>query len=185
MLTFHILSWRPVIDDSSLWNWIAVICYFAIATASYAISSMKYRSFEKTIWFAVFLLFLFFGCNKLFSLKELVAVCGRILLYSTGTYYLRRPMLFVIGLSMVIGVFFLVRVFIVNRTLLSNEIRAIIISVIYLFFFFIIRAISFHKVDWKIEHTWYLGIKLKFILEYTGIFIAGFGCVRALLFSRR
>ena len=174
-------SWRPIIDDLSPYNWVMVICYFLLAVTSHIIYSRNVTEPNQKVWIVTTLLFIFFGVNKLFSLKELIAECGRILLVKTGIYGFRRPVLF--GASIIAS---LCAVEAFNHLITKNKFlprgyMVVVAGIFYLFGYFMIRSISFHRVDRYIEHTFYLGIKLKFILEFIGIIITMCGCVRVFI----
>ncbi len=180
--------WRIGIGDPSVFGWITVLGYFAAAFLCWRASDAarrRLRGAQKNLslqrrlvwfWLALVGVLTVLGVNKQLDLQSLFTEIGRDVALSHG-WYGRR---YVVQLAFVIG---LGGAGILGAGLLAYWLRGVMrhvlgpaLGVTALFVFVVIRAASFHKVDFALMSG---SVRLNWVLELGGIAIVAAFAVRA------
>lgn len=170
--------WRIGIGDPSVFGWVAVAGYFAAALLCWRASTAARRlpcgvprtlSLQRRVvwfWRALVLVMAALGVNKQLDLQSLFTEIGRAVALSQGWYGRRH----VVQLAFVIG---LGGVGILGAGLLAYWLRGVVrqvlgpaLGVTALFVFVVIRAASFHRVDFALMSG---SARLNGVLELGGI----------------
>lgn len=160
--------WTPGIGDPSPMGWVTVACYLlaALACADAARRTTNPRRF----WWALAGVLLALGINKQLDLQSLLTQVARDAAKAQGWYESRRTvqMLFVL-LTAAAGLILIVSVMLHARTWKSTQ-RLALGGTMMIFLFVVIRASSFHHVDYLINHS-VLSMKMNWLLEIGGIIL--------------
>jgi len=145
----------------------AVLCFIAARRCPVAADAGAGRR-QRRIWWSVAVLMAFLCINKQLDLQSLLTDVGRLLAERQGWYGERRT----VQLWFVIAV---AAAGILTFVITARKIRSVLREGILLLFglswlliFIIVRAVSFHHVGVFIQ-SWFLGIRVNWILELTGI----------------
>jgi hypothetical protein len=170
------IDWTPGIGDPTIVGWLTVLAYFVAFLFSVACAKQMGREMsnrdiaaERNLWWFIALALLLLGINKQLDLQTLLMEAGRMLARHEGWYEQRRRVqgVFIAGITCG-GFFSLLIVWRTFRTVWQNN-WLTILGVIFLIGFVIVRAASFHHMDFVLDlHI--AGIKISWIPELTGIF---------------
>ena len=158
--------WQPGIGDPTIIGWITVLFYFI--TAFFCFKCGQKNKGDRSIWFFCALMLLFLGTNKQLDLQSLLTVIGKKMAIEQGWYDQRRLVQkeFIIGLIAFscAGVMFLIQA-------IGTKIKRFslpLLGIIFLLLFIMIRATSFHHVDYLLDLK--LGkFRVNWLLELGGI----------------
>ena len=180
--------WTPTIGDPTFIGWFTVVAY-AIATVLSAIvfarsdRLFKYHYYadlvirkQRLFWLVLTLVLAFLCVNKQLDLQSLFTAVGRCVAKSQGWYDTRRKIqvefIIAIGVGGLLAVVLLSLYF---RRILKDAWLAIV-GFCVLVSFVVIRAASFHHVDMFLGAK-FLGAKMNWILELSGIFFICIACL--------
>lgn len=158
-------------------SWVAVTCYILTAVLAFCVQSrashftanlkdLKTRRF----WILIMLFLLLLGLNKQFDLQSLFTIAAKCLARSDGWYANRRTYqaIFITAMAAFFLIFTISAVWYFRNNLASNLFA--IIGILFLLFFTVARASSFHYLDLILNHRM-MGIKINWVLELSGIFL--------------
>lgn len=195
-----------LVNDPILGAWIIFFCYFAAALAcarafraSSAGSRMaaQYASEERRardradayrasrlFWGLVIALFVFLGINKQIDMQTWITMWGREVAKAQGWYEHRGLVqtIFVLAVALT-GVVTLSLLLRRTRHLLPRHVLAFV-GLCLLAVYMIVRATSVHEVELAMKLD-YLGIRLGWVLELSGIVCVGLCAVRNYWWHRR
>jgi hypothetical protein len=188
--------WVPGIGDPTFAGWLITVCYliatFLCAAAAQTsatgpqLGERRFYSLHegKTFWWAFALLMLLMGINKQLDLQSLCTITARHLAQKEGWYEARRlfQALFVLGIAVgEVGLLWIV--WRAARKSVRQH-RQALVGGIFLLCFILIRAASFHHVDYLLG--FHLGrLRLRHVLEMSGIFWIGFAAAQIWLQQRK
>jgi hypothetical protein len=163
-------SWRPGIGDPTFIGWLTVVAYAVAAFYCWraarrsAFASAKVRRF----WTGLFALMVALGINKQLDLQTALTFMGKSMAKSEGWYEHRRPVQAIFVLVIALGG-------IGFTTLLLRYYRAELkrlwqplVGFGFLITFIVIRAASFHHVDFFLKYH-IGGVTMNGFLELGGI----------------
>lgn len=169
------IKWRPGIGDPTFMGWLTVLAYAAAALLAWL--AWKKSAPRSKIWLGVAILMAVLCLNKQFDLQSLFTDLGRELANHGGWYGKRRGVQkwFVLSVVAGAGVFscwfaWRFRDFLKHHKLLSA-------GLLFLLTFIVVRAISFHHFDVFLK-TSFVGLKMNWILELSGIFLIAIAAFR-------
>ena len=129
-------------------------------------------------WFLLAVAFTLLGINKQLDLQSLVTEIGRLVISQLGLYDSRRVLQ--ISFIVVVALVALGILYLLSRILhdLVPKVWLALLGFGITLTFVLIRASSFHNVDVLINLR-FLGLRMNWILELTGIFIVAYAAARA------
>ncbi len=167
-------SWQPTIGDPTPMGWYTVVSYYACSLVAFAAAWINKNVERKSFFFwcgAGFLMILL-GINKQFDIQSLFTEMGRQMARAQGWMDQRESVQFsfimVFGISAV-SAFLLFSI--VMRDLFGRF-RLAVSALFFLLGFIIVRAVSIHSFDMIIQFK-YLGVKMNWLFELTGIYLIG------------
>ena len=179
------IRWRPQIGDPSFMGWFtvaayagaAVLCFIAASRCLAAADAEQARR-QRRIWWSVAVLMVLLCINKQLDLQSLFTDVGRVLATRGGWYGERRTvqLLFVIAVAAA-GILTFVIAARKIRSVLREGIL-LLLGLSWLLVFIIVRAVSFHHVGVFIQ-SWFLGIRVNWILELGGIALIALSAARS------
>lgn len=162
-------GWTPGIGDPTVYGWVTVAAY-AFGAICCWLASTRAPAAERNIWLLLTAVMAFLCINKQLDLQTLFTDVGRAEAMEHGWYDVRRKyqMLF-IGLLAVASIAALAIV-LARSGRASGAARGAIAGLALLTLFVLVRASSFHKVDWFINlHL--AGVRANHLMELGGIAI--------------
>jgi hypothetical protein len=179
------INWRPQIGDPTFAGWFTVFSYFLAAVLAYHVyghflnSKQLSHDKQRLFWLSIVLCAFFMGINKQLDLQSLLTAIGKYFAYQQGWYQNRRTVqgafiaiVFLFGTSIIcwgLGTF---------KGILKDNWLAFT-GIVFLIVFILIRASSFHHMD-SLIRTHFLGLKLNWLLELSGIYCIIINAVRIL-----
>lgn len=169
-------QWYPAIGDDSFLGWFTVVAYFftsiiaAISTINTSHLKLSGKQLEnhRLIWGLIAVTLLFLGINKQLDLQTWLTLKGKQIALVEGFYDERRTIQGIFILSIVfLGILYLVFLFWLVSNSTTNT-RWGLIGLGMLICFVIIRAASFHHIDYFIGIS-FSNIRVNNILELGGI----------------
>lgn len=179
------MHWHPGIGDPSFMGWLTVICYFVAAFFAFKLYLKSEQLFissvskQKSFWLIIALAMLLLGVNKQLDIQSLLTEIGKYYAHRDGWYENRRVIQ--VGLIGVIllSVTVLTIWFSISMRMLIRTNWLAIVGLIFLLIFVMIRATSFHHMDILINTT-FLGVKLNWVFELSGIFCIAYSALSLL-----
>jgi hypothetical protein len=169
------INWQISIGDPTFLGWLTVIAYFysvllAFKIAFYAenIFASEFIKKQKSFWLILGLVMLFLGINKQLDLHTLLTAIGKYYAHQDGWYQHRREIQFYVIGGLLISMISLLLLFMhkMKGILMTNMFAIIGLAIILIFI--IIRATSFHHIDFFMNISIF-NIGLYRILEISGI----------------
>jgi hypothetical protein len=182
--------WTPGIGDPTMGGWLTVLGYLAATWMALAVARRMYGlergtgSREQTgFWLICGLLLLFLGINKQLDLQTGMTWLFKQWALAQGWYEQRRAYqaLFIAGVAMGGAGFLGLLLWMVRRQFHPNWLA--FAGMVFLVCFVLIRASSFHHVD-RLLGLSLGGLKLNWILEWSGIACVTLGARRVLIQTR-
>lgn len=174
--------WHPGIGDPTAIGWITVLTYFIAALLCAAAQRREPAGPRpRRYWLAVTVLLVLLGINKQLDLQSLFTQVLRDRAKAHGWYEQRREFqaLFIFVIAAIGAAFFAALPYVMRHQPRARNIT--LAGLVFLYCFILVRASSFHHVDWALSRTFFC-IRLDWVLESGGIVIAAAG---ALLVLRR
>ncbi|MHC9418165.1 hypothetical protein ACYZX9_06175 [Sphingomonas citri] len=174
--------WHPGIGDPTPIGWITVLAYFTAALLCAAAQRReKAGPRPRPFWLAVTVLLVLLGINKQLDLQSLFTQVLRDRARAHGWYEQRREFqaLFIFAIAAIGAAFLAALPYVMRHQPRARNIT--LAGLVFLYCFILVRASSFHHVDWALSRTIFC-IRLNWVLELSGIIIAAAG---ALLVMRR
>ncbi|MBW6530819.1 hypothetical protein KZ820_08735 [Sphingomonas sp. RRHST34] len=174
--------WHPGIGDPTAIGWITVLAYFTAALLCAAAQRReKAGPRPRPFWLAVTVLLVLLGINKQLDLQSLFTQVLRDRAKAHGWYEQRREFqtLFIFAIAAIGAAFLAALPYVMRHQPRARNIT--LAGLVFLYCFILVRASSFHHVDWALSRTFFC-IRLNWVLELGGIIIAAAG---ALLVMRR
>ena len=194
-----VFGWSPGIGDPSAAGWLTVLFYFYTAFLClkcvgkeksgpprplFATISALLRVVRKhwprppaparraLSWLCLSSLYAFLGVNKQLDLQSLVTAIGRVAAHSGGWYESRRA----VQMAFVLTIFVLALISMIALFSIADARRypLVVSGVVITIAFVVIRASSFHEVDWFI-HSRVFGAEMNWIFEWSGIGLVALG----------
>jgi len=184
------IQWRPQIGDPSLMGWLTVAAYAAAAGLCFiaarrcpVVADAGAARRRRRVWLGVAVLMAFLCINKQLDLQSLLTDVGRLLAQRQGWYGWRRTvqLWFVIAVAMAGTLTLVITMWKIRAILRESIILLIGLSLLLTFIF--VRAASLHHVDVFIRLR-FLGLRVNWILELTGIVLIVFSAARSALRPR-
>ena len=182
--TLPYVNWYSRMGDPTVAGWAITIAYFIVTLLCWQ-AGLKEKTINVNIqkperhvlWFGLSILLLVLGINKQLDLQTLLTALGREIAQEDGLYESRREiqLIFVILFAL-----FCFSSFVALSWWLRDCWRRYwiaLLGVALLVSFVVIRAASFHHVDYLIR-KW--SFSMKYIVELGGILVVGFGAVQSL-----
>lgn len=182
------ITWQPQIGDPTFAGWFTVFSYSLTAFLAYwayrDLSKLDYAFHNRRLfWLVIGLICLFLGINKQLDLQSLLTAIGKYYAHQQGWYQQRRLVQEgFIAMILLLGIGFLtwgIRCF---KNILSQNWLAFV-GIVFLIVFILIRASSFHHMDQLIGFR-FMGLKLNWVLELTGIYCIAFNALW-ILYSKK
>ena len=177
--------WAPGIGDPTLMGWLTVVAYFATAWLCFR-ASRRANGFDPYattdsklafVWMGLALLLCALGFNKQLDLQSLLTQIGEDMAHAQGWYEHRRVVqsIFVAGIAIgSVAAGGLVLFWLRDRL---QQLWPAIAGTALMLGFVVIRAASFHDVDWLLYRA--TGpIQLNWILELGALGIIAWSSVR-------
>jgi len=181
-------NWYLRMGDPTAVGWAITIAYFIVTVLCWqaglkekTINVNIQKSERHVLWFGLSILLLVLGINKQLDLQTLLTALGREIAQENGLYESRREiqLIFVILFAL-----FCFSSLIALSWWLRDYWRRhwiALLGVAFLVSFVVIRAASFHHVDYLIGKWSIIGpFRMKYIVELGGILIVGLGAVQSL-----
>ena len=169
--------WSPGIGDPTFAGWLTTVAYFV--TSVLCLRAYRRRRpigpadgvTAARAWLLLSAALFALGINKQLDLQTMFSELGRGLALSQGWYNQRRVVQLVfVALTVTVAALVAWRAARLARSELF-ELRLALVGVILLVGFILVRASSFHAVDWLLGRSW-KSVRLNSLLELSGI-----GCV--------
>ena len=170
--------WVPGIGDPTVLGWVTVAVYFIVALVCLkAVFNEQSDRKLKTFWLILTFFLIALGINKQLDLHTLFTQIGRNIALEQGWYKDRRTVqagfIIIIGLTGVTFLTFLIKIY--HDT--SSSVKIALTGCVILFAFILIRASSFNHIEIFINLE-FIGIKLNWLLELSGLVVIGVGAYR-------
>jgi hypothetical protein len=170
-----VINWQFGIGDPTFIGWFTVIAYFFTVLLVFKIYFYAGNIFanefvkkQKRFWLILGLVMLLLGINKQLDLHTLLTAIGKYYAHQEGWYQYRREVQFYAIVGLIIFLISMLIVFLKKmRGILMANMFAII-GLAILLIFIIIRATSFHHIDFIMD-IYIFNIKLYMLLELLGI----------------
>ncbi len=170
-----VINWQFGIGDPTFIGWFTVIAYFFTVLLVFKIYFYAGNIFanefvkkQKRFWLILGLVMLLLGINKQLDLHTLLTAIGKYYAHQEGWYQYRREVQFYAIVGLIIFLISMLIVFLKKmRGILMANMFAII-GLAILLIFIIIRATSFHHMDFIMD-IYIFNIKLYMLLELLGI----------------
>ena len=186
--TLPYVNWYSRMGDPTAVGWAITIAYFIVTVLCWQ-AGLKEKTINVNIqkperhvlWFGLSIFLLVLGINKQLDLQTLLTALGREIAQADGLYESRREiqLIFVILFAL-----FCFSSFVVLSWWLRGCWRRYwipLLGVALLVSFVVIRAASFHHVDYLVRKSSIIGpFSMKYIVELGGILVVGFGAVQSL-----
>lgn len=180
-------DWAPGIGDPTWIGWFTTLAYLVTAALCYRTLRLEARRADRRaaiVWFALALAMLALGINKQLDLQTLFTELGKSVARAQGWYEERRVVQAVfIGLVLAVSL----AASAVMLRLAGGALRTArlsLVGMVLLLGFIVIRAASFHHVDWLLQ-SHRAGLRVNALLELAGIACVALGARRAGAVSRR
>lgn len=162
-------GWTPGIGDPTIYGWVTVVAY-AVGTYGCWLASRTAPSRERSIWLLLTVVMAFLCVNKQLDLQELFTDFGRVEAREHGWYAVRHKYQIAFILALTVGSLIAVVALLSRTGRTSRALRGAIAGLAILLLFVLVRASSFHKVDWFINlHL--AGVRANHVMELGGIAI--------------
>lgn len=175
--TSRVLGWKPGIGDPSLYGWLTVAAYAFGAFCCWGASRRKSTS-EHRFWLVLTCVMAFLCVNKQLDLQTLFTDIGRAEAKTHGWYEQRHEyqVAFIVAVAVLsLGV---ILTLLRKSRRASGPVRGAIAGLGLLLLFVLVRASSFHKVDWLISRD-LGGFRANHLMELGGIAIVTFFALAA------
>lgn len=165
-------TWSPGIGDPTVGGWLTVILYFVAAWRAFRTRrwlAVRARS-ERRTWWILGVLLVALGINKQLDLQSALTEFGRMLATEQGWYERRGEVqrTFIVVIALLFGAGMVGLVLAMRRA--PKPTRVAVGGLCLVFAFVVIRAASFHHVDYFLRSVW-LGVRVNWVLEIAGILI--------------
>jgi hypothetical protein len=165
-------QWRPGIGDPTIMGWVTVVGYFTAAILCGRCFLLgPAMSKERLFWGLLFIAMFCLGINKQLDLQTWLTLTARKMARSEGWYEQRRFVqvifIFFVGVAGILSFYGIWKVAEASR---KNGLA--LAGFLFLVTFVIIRAASFHHVDWFLKYD-IGGMRMNWIFELTGIALIG------------
>lgn len=175
-------NWSPGIGDPTFMGWFTVVLYLLTAWLAWRMAQ-RLLAYDRQVhrevatWRTISALFFALGINKQLDLQTAFTELGRIVALHQG-WYGSRANVQIAFIAMVALACVLAAVFIalqIRHALRPNGLA--ILGTVLVLGYVLIRAASFHHVDWFIGQRQF-GVKWNWILEISGISLVLFSIAR-------
>ena len=162
-------GWEPGIGDPTLYGWVTVAAY-AFAALCCSRASRRGPSREQRFWLLLAGVMGFLAINKQLDLQTLFTDIARFEARAHGWYERRHEyqVAFIVAVAVLVVVVILTLLRRARRA--SVPVQGAIVGLGLLLLFVLVRASSFHKVDWLISRD-FGGLRANHLLESGGIAI--------------
>ncbi|MBW6526687.1 hypothetical protein KZ813_07545 [Sphingomonas sp. RHCKR7] len=169
--------WHPQIGDPTAIGWITVLAY--LVAASLCAAAQRRDSAgprPRLFWLAIAVLLVALGINKQLDLQSLLTQVMRDRAKAHGWYERRREFqaLFIFAIAATGAVLFAALPYVMRNQPKARNIT--LAGLVFLYCFILVRASSFHHVDWALSRTIFC-VRLNWVLELGGIIIAAAGAI--------
>lgn len=167
-------SWQPTIGDPSAMGWFTVGSYYACSLVAFA-TAVIHKSGEKKsffFWCGVGFLMVLLGINKQYDIQSLFTEMGRQIARAQGWMDQRESVQFWFIMAFGISALSAFLLFSMVMRRLVGRFRLAVSALFLLLSFIVIRAVSIHSFDMIIQFK-YLGVKMNWLFELTGIYVIG------------
>jgi hypothetical protein len=166
-----VFGWEPGIGDPSLYGWVTVAAYAFAAFFCWR-ASRRGPARERRFWLLLTAVMAFLCVNKQLDLQTLFTDIGRVEARAHGWYAQRHE--YQVAFIVAVAVLALVVIVTLLRRArrASGPVRGAIVGLGLLLLFVLVRASSFHKVDWLISRD-LGGFRVNHLMELGGIAIVG------------
>lgn len=162
-----VFGWTPGIGDPTVYGWVTVAAY-AVATLYCWLASTHAAPGERRVWLFMALIMAFLCINKQLDLQTLFTDAGRFEAKAHGWYDARRKYQFEFIVLLTSASVVAVTMLLIRTSRATQALRGAIVGLAVLLLFVLIRASSFHKVDWFLNlHL--SGVRANHVLELGGI----------------
>jgi hypothetical protein len=171
--------WTPGIGDPSAVGWFTVVAYLAAASCCAGLAWRHARGprLDRWFWGVLALMTLALGINKQLDLQSLFTQVMRDEARLHGLFAERRILqaafIFAVGIAGAV----LAAAAWWSLAVLHRNMRVALVGVIFVYTYVLIRAASFHHVDFFIGRE-FLGLKWNWIIEVGGIAIILYATIR-------
>jgi hypothetical protein len=179
-------QWRPMIGDPTVMGWLIVGSYYACSAVAFVAALTDKDVGKKSFffWCGVSFLMILLAVNKQYDIQSLFTEMGRQIARAQGWMDQREIVQFwfvmVFGASAAVA-FLLFSI--VMRGLFGRFTLAFS-GLYFLLNFLVIRAVSIHSFDMIIQYD-YLGVKMNWLFELTGIGAIGAAGFKEILQAKR
>ena len=169
--------WQPGISDPSLMGWLTVLLYLCGTYLSWTYACnfsktfplLRY-SYENLFWHFITIFLFFLAVNKQLDLQTFLILLGKEMAKQNSWYKIRRTYQLWFIISIIIASTGLLTLYIyILKDVLKKYFLAVA-GMALLFVFILLRAVSFHHIDWFIKLE-FLGFQINWILELSGIIL--------------
>jgi hypothetical protein len=162
-----LFGWEPGIGDPTLYGWATVAAYAVAALCCWR-ASARGPARERRFWLVLAAVMAFLAINKQLDLQTLFTDIGRFQARAHGWYAQRHEyqLAFIVVAALLALVVILTLLRRARRA--SGPVRGAIVGLGLLLLFVIVRASSFHKVDWFINLR-LAGLRANHLMELGGI----------------
>jgi len=171
-MNFEIFGWTPTIGDPTIYGWITVAAYALGAFVCWRASESA-PTRERRFWIILAAIMAFLCINKQLDLQTLFTDVGRAEAKRYGWYANRREYQvgFIEGLGVAFAIIITIGLFRARSA--RTQVRGAMVGLTLLLFFVMVRASSFHRMDWLISQE-FAGIRANHVMELGGIAIVTF-----------
>jgi membrane-associated PAP2 superfamily phosphatase len=172
-----VFGWEPGIGDPSFYGWLTVAAYAGAALCCWR-ASERGPSRERRFWLVLAVVMAFLAVNKQLDLQTLFTDFGRVEAKAHGWYARRHEyqVAFIVAAA-VLGLI-VIAVLLRRARQASGPVRGAIVGLGLLLLFVLVRASSFHKVDWLISRD-LGGFRTNHLMELGGIAVVAIFAFRA------
>jgi xanthine/uracil permease len=164
-----VFGWTPGIGDPTVYGWVTVVAY-AIGAYACWLAWTRSPARERNTWLVLTLIMAFLCINKQLDLQELFTDVGRAEAKEHGWYAVRHTYQVAFIAALTLASIVALTMLIARTRRASGALRGAIVGLALLLLFVLVRASSFHKVDWFINlHL--AGVRANHVLELGGIAI--------------
>jgi hypothetical protein len=171
-MNLEIFGWTPTIGDPTIYGWLTVAAYAVGAFVCWRAAASAPAP-ERRFWIVLTAVMAFLCINKQLDLQTLFTDAGRVEAKLHGWYARRREYQvgFIEGLAVAFAIVIAIGLFRARSA--RTPVRGALLGLALLLFFVMVRASSFHRMDWLISRE-FAGVRANHLMELGGIAIVTF-----------
>ena len=182
-MNFH-LNWQPHISEPSILGWTIIALYLSTAFLSFYFIDYGYEMYSRDtridrfhlkihiiFWKYLGIALLSVGLIRQLDIHNLLIEVGRVIVRSEGIYEIRHQYQFIfVSIIGVAALYILLHFLHLYKSYWRSHILALI-GIWVLTSYVLLRAVSYHKLDYYFLRVHFNFLQLKWVIEFGSIFL--------------